>query len=59
VWEGTVITAFDGFSVALYIFWIARTMFSQIERTIAKETVKIFDVFMTRIIFTCSICKIS
>ena len=57
--ESTVVTAFNRFTVEFNVLWISRTMLFKIKRAIAKQTVKIFDSLMTRVVFTCFICKIS
>lgn len=57
MWKGTVVTGFDGFPISFDIFWLAWTVFSQVKRTVAKETVEVFKSLMAGKIFTFYIFK--
>ena len=57
--ECTVITGLNNSSFTFNVFWIARTMLTQIKRAVAEKTVEILNPLVTWEIFTLFIGKIS
>ena len=57
--ECAVVAALDGLTIMFDIFRISGTMFSKIQRAVAKKTVEFFNPLVAWVIFTLFIGKIS